>query len=221
MKNDKLNLGTKTADTFTAANGQTIRYEELFQGAHDAMNYVANTTGKNHRLEDLEDTAQEVFQRIIDHLDSYNPEKGSNPHGFGSRVAENYCKDALKRVSKRSKNQTCLSCLTLTDKEGDEYESPSLARYRSDEDEPDYGLLEAEKAEFEKKRDKYLNRVLRTLPKEHREILQLIKKGYKSGQIAEKLGLGLNAAYIRISRAKAAMREALGPEFRERFHYAA
>ena len=218
MKNNKLNLGVETAATFTAANGQTISYQDLFKGARDNMDYYANHAGKHKCIEDLKDAAQDSFLRIVRRHESYNPEKGSNPHGFGSRVAENLRKDAVKRIAK---HEQTFSSLTLTNEDGDEFEQSSIADYRCDEFEADHDLLEAESVELKKERDEYLHKAMSTLKKSYRDVLELIQDDYTPGEIAETLGLKPNVAYIRIFRAKEALREALGPEFRKRFLSAA
>ena len=218
MKNDKLNIGVETAATFTAANGQTFPYQDLFKGARDNMEYYANHAGKHQRIEDLQDAAQDSLLRLVERHGSYNPEKGSNPHGFGSRVAENLRKDAVKRIAK---HEQTFSSLTLTNEDGDEFESPSIADYRCDEFEADHDILEAERTKLEQKRDECLHEAMGTLKKSYRDILELIQEDYTPGEIAEKLGLEPNVAYIRIYRAKAALRKALGPEFRKRFLSAA
>lgn len=204
MKNDNyLNLGINTADTFTAANGSTSDYQSIFEGILKNVSIFAGHSKMSR--EDLQDLAQDAFLKAIQYHGSFDPGKCSKPQDFGNRIAQNCIVDALHRMER---HDAAFSDLEVYDKDGDEKVPYRISGYRGDEFEADRAL---EQAEVEER----VSAAIETLNKGYQDILWLSLQGYKTGEIAEQLGLDADIAYTRLCRAKAALRKALGTDLED------
>ena len=205
MTNEKLHLGINTTDTFTAANGATSTYQDIFEGILRNVSYFAAHSGKRLSREDLEDMAQDAFLKAVKYHGSFNPVKCSKPQVFGNRIAENIKADLMNRLKKHNETFTDLE---YCDEDGDEYVPHHIAEYRGDEFKANRAV---EKAEMEE----LISKAIESLNEGYQEILWLCLQGYKTGEIAEQLGLDLKAAYVRLCKAKKALRKAAGVELED------
>lgn len=205
MKKEKLHLGINTTDTFTAANGTTSDYQSIFEGILQNITRFAERGGRKLRREDIEDMAQDAFTRAVMYHGSFDPDRCTKPQGFGYRIAENSKADLMNRLKKQAATFTDLE---YCDKDGDEYVPYHIAGYRVDEFEADRAVEQAEMEDL-------INETIGRLNEGYQELMKLYFQGYKTGEIAEELGLDPDVAYIRLCRAKKAFRNAAGVELED------
>ena len=205
MTNEKLHLGINTTDTFTAANGATSNYQDIFEGILRNVSYFAAHSGKRLSREDLEDMAQDAFTRAVMYHGSFDPDKCAKPQGFGNRIAENSKADLMNRLKKRAATFTGLE---YCDEDGDEYVPYHIAGYRGAEFEADRAVEQAEMEEL-------ISETIGRLNEGYQELMKMYFQGYKTGEIAEELGLDPDVAYTRLCRAKKAFRNAAGAELED------
>lgn len=206
-KETELKLGINTTDTFTAANGESAAYQDIFEGILTNIRCFAATSGKRIRKEDLEDMAQDAFLKAVLYGKSFNPDKCRKPQDFGNRIAENCKVDALNSISRHDATFTDVE---FRDEDGDEFAPTYISGYRGDE-------YEADKEVEMKETEELVCKAIETLSKDYQEVLYLSLQGYKTGEIAEQLGIEPGIAYTRLSRAKAALRKVLREEYGDEF----
>ena len=199
-KEMNLNLGINTSDGFTAANGTRVSYQDIFDGVLTNVNCFASRGGTGLTREDIQDLAQDAFLRAVLYHDSFKPELSRKPQDFGNRIAENCKKDAFTRAGK---HLAAFTSMEAGDEDGEEFIPRGIAGYRGDEFEADRNL---ERKELEDR----VSRAIDTLGETSQTIVSLSLQGYKTSAIAKRLGLDLRTTYTRLSRAKAALRKALG-----------
>ncbi len=202
-----LNLGTKTKDSFTTADGTVVSYQDIFEGVLVNVNYLAAHGGSSLSKEDIQDLAQDAFLRAVLYHGSFKPELCRKPQDFGNRIAENCKRDALQKAERLSGR---FARLESTDFDGDEYVPMEIACCRSDEFEADRAI------ETEELEDR-VSRAIGTLREPDRTLVTMSLEGYKTGEIAERLGLDPGITYTRLCRAKKALRKALGADFMDDF----
>lgn len=184
-KEMNLNLGINTSDGFTAANGTRVSYQDIFDGVLTNVNCFAARGGRGLTREDIQDLAQDAFLRAVLYHDSFKPELSRRPQDFGNRIAENCKKDAF---TKAGRHLAALTSMEAGDEAGDEADR-NLER---------------------KELEDCVSRAIDTLGETSQTIVSLSLQGYKTSAIAKRLGLDLRTTYTRLSRAKAALRKALG-----------
>ena len=184
-KGMNLNLGINTSDGFTAANGTRVSYQDIFDGVLTNVNCFASRGGTGLTREDIQDLAQDAFLRAVLYHDSFKPELSRKPQDFGNRIAENCKKDAF---TKAGKHLAAFTSMEAGDEAGDEADR-NLER---------------------KELEDCVSRAIDTLGETSQTIVSLSLQGYKTSAIAKRLGLDLRTTYTRLSRAKAALRKALG-----------
>ena len=206
-KDMKLNLGINTTDSFTAEDGTVISYQEVFEGVLANVNYLAAHGGRGLTRENIQDLAQEAFLRAVLYHGSFKPELSRKPQDFGNRIAENCKRDAFQRVGRHKDRFTAL---VVTDSEGEETVPIRVAGYRGDEFETDRDILTEELEDR-------VSSAIDTLCVPYQRLVTMSLDGYKTGEIAKQLGLDPENTYTRLCRAKAALRKALGTDFKDDF----
>ena len=206
-KDMKLNLGINTTDSFTTADGTVVSYRDIFEGILTNANYVAAHGGRRLTREDIQDLAQDAFLRAVLYHNSFKPELSAKPQDFGNRIAENCKVDALNSISRHDATFTDVE---FRDEDGDEFAPTYISGYRGDE-------FEADKEVEMKETEELVCKAIETLSKDYQEVLYLSLQGYKTGEIAEQLGIEPGIAYTRLSRAKAALRKVLREEYGDEF----
>jgi RNA polymerase sigma factor (sigma-70 family) len=195
-------LHTHTTDTFTTNDGLIIRYQDMFDGAADYLQVFATTRGSRMSDEDIEDIYQTACLKIVKYHESYKPQLAS-PKTFGSRIAENCAKDALKAyIRKRS----AFSALEREDEDGKSYEPKILAWYRGNEFEADADVRMNELVSFIKEK-------MGTLNVNYQTILDLASQDLTPKKMAEEIGCTPGAAATLLCRARKALVKAFGEEF--------
>ena len=66
-----------------------------------------------------------------------------------------------------------------------------------------------------------MSRAIDSLSEPYQRLVTMSLDGYKTGEIAKQLGLDPENAYTRLCRAKAALRKALGTDFKDDFNLCA
>jgi RNA polymerase sigma factor (sigma-70 family) len=199
-------LNTHTTDTFISANGQVVRYEDIFDGiAAFILNY--STKGGSYlSSEDMEDLFQTACMKAIISHKSYNPSICS-PRTFGSRIAENCAKDFFRKTMRRKSFFTSLEAMN---QEGDEYVPKEILGYRGDEFETDREILFNEAAA-------YMDKKVKSLNANHQYVLELKASDKKPMEMAEMMDCTPSAASTLLHRARVALKKELGDEFTSEF----
>ena len=205
MEKNFLNLGFNTADTFTAADGTIVSYQDLFEGALRNILCHATREGRSIDSEDLRDAAQEAFKRIWLHSGTFDPSKSRRPQDFGNRVAENCIYDVVEKVSRYA---TTFTPLEVPDgNKGSDRGWKTLYEPLCPDDEfaPDRDLLREEEETEQEAQKALMYRAIKGLKRDQQEILQLYLDGYTSSEMAEILGCTPSAADSRLNRARTAL----------------
>ena len=196
-------LKTRTNATFTAANGETVSYDEIFDSIRKSVEVFGKSKGRVLSAQDLEDIFQDSVYKALKYSASYNPAK-SQPQTWGSRIARNCYVDAVQR---NVKEQKWVSSLTVYDKDGKEIDQDSISEYAAD------GCYDADS---ETESHEALNRIemaIDSLSENYRFILSLQRKGMKPKKMAEEIGCPAGVVYTLLCRARKALKEELGWEF--------
>ncbi len=162
------------------------------------QNQVANLIFmKMGRSEDVEDIAQEVFIRVFRSLPKFK--FNSSFFSWIYRITLNLCIDEIRK--RKIRRMLSLDFLTEDalekNKKGNEVINPS-------------------DSVLSKERKDMVHRAMNRLSKEHREILLLREyQDLSYDEIAEALGLTLQAVKSRIFRARSEMKNMLGGYFKE------
>ncbi len=197
-----IELNTHTTDTFTTTDGLIIRYQDIFDGIAAYVRVFATKGGKNWRNEDLEDLYQTACLKAIKYHESFKPSL-SSPKTFGSRIAENCAKDALKAIARQ---RSTFSTMEWEDEDGKNFEPKVIAGYRGDEFEADADIRT-------KEIESYIEEKMDSLSENYRFILDLYRQELKPKKMAEKIGCTPGAAATLLCRARKALVKAFGEEF--------
>ncbi len=174
--------------------------ELQFQKIHDAyrpkiVRYLARLLGGR----DAEDVAQEVFVKVSEGLNTFRGESQLSTWIY--RIATNAALDKLRSPSFRQKGQTSLSeeptaenIVEIVDREtwtGEKKPSLETSLIRKEMNECIRGIVE-------------------NLPRNYRTVIVLSElEGFKDDEIAEILGVSIQAAKIRLHRARARLKKEL------------
>ncbi len=177
-------------------NGDELQFQEI----HDAfrpkiVRYLAHLVG----LRDAEDIAQEVFIKVSQSLRTFRGDSQLSTWIY--RVATNAALDKLRSPSFRQKGQTNLSeepaaenIVQIVDREtwtGEKKPSLETSLIRKEMNECIRGFVE-------------------NLPRNYRTVVVLSEiEGFKDDEIAEILGVSIQAAKIRLHRARARLKKEL------------
>lgn len=196
------NFNTNTTETFTTTDGQTIRYQDIFEGIASYIRVFATRGGSGMSDEDLEDLYQNACYKAVKYHESFNP-KFASPKTYGSRIAENCAKDALRGFIRQRDTFTSME---MEGKDGEVYEPECVAWYRGDEFEADAELRSNEAKS-------YLEQALDSLNENYRYVLELNRQGLTPKEIAEEIGCTPGAAATLLCRGRKAYAKALGRHF--------
>ena len=197
-----IELNTHTTDTFTTTDGLIIRYQDIFDGIAAFVQVFATKNGKGMSDEDLEDLYQTACLKAVKYHESYNP-KYASPKTYGSRIAENCAKDALRAFIRQSGTFTSME---MEGEDGEIYEPESVMGYRGDEFEADAELLSNEA-------ESHIEGSMDSLNVNYRYILELRRKGLTPKEMAEEIGCTPGAVSTLLCRAKKALAKELGTHF--------
>ena len=154
----------------------------ILTASSNALRGISSKWGYRLQESDFDEIVALSSAKACSAFHRFDPGKASLETWVG-RITRNTLLDFLRK-SKRSDEPTGKVGEDLSDKEAD---SPVLER------ESLYALLSA----------------IESLPKVHREVIDLLSEGKRPSEIAPILGCSQNAATIRCFRARAALREKL------------
>ena len=195
-------LQTYTTDTFTTSDGQTVRYQDIFDGIAAYVQVFATKGGRGMSDEDLENLFQTACYKAVRYHGSYNP-KFASPKTYGSRIAENCAKDALKAYIRQRDTFTSME---MENKDGDTFEPEEVAWFRGDEFEADADVR------F-KETESLVDEKMDSLNVNYRYILSLHLQGLTPKEMAKEIGCTPGAAATLLCRARKALAKALGTQF--------
>ncbi len=178
-----------------AKEGDYKSFEALVQKYHRQIVNISYLMMGNR--EAAEDVAQEVFIKVYNKLSLYSPD--TSFFSWLYRMTKNTCIDEIRK----RKMQKLISLDFLTE------EGVESLEYPRERELPSTEISNDEKKEF-------VNKALQMLSKEHREVLVLreyVNYGYN--EIAETLGISVQAVKSRIFRARAELRTILLKHFKD------
>jgi RNA polymerase sigma-70 factor (ECF subfamily) len=191
---------TKLNDDFTIIRAIQAGNHQAFESIvrryqHQVANLIYVTMGNR---DDVEDIAQEVFIRVYRSLPRFNFD--ASFFSWIYRITMNLCIDEIRK----RKIRKILSLDFLTE------DSLEMNKKNKVHTMPSDSLLEEEKK-------KMIQGALQRLKSEHREILVLREYGNLGyNEIAETLGISLEAVKSRIFRARTELKNLLSDYFVER-----
>lgn len=192
---------TATDATFVSTNGKTVSFQPLFEGAHK---YMLGARAKGLVSEaDVDDLTQDAAVRIIlssGRFDETRLKGSTDGASYGGWIARNVRISDWQKSERRPKS---FSDTLLTDKDGREFETSSIAGYRGNEYEADREVCQSEALRFIWGR-------IDSLSDKDRQVAVMMIDGLKPKKIAEALGCTPDAASIRIYK----IRKFLGGELR-------
>ncbi|HOV98779.1 MAG TPA: sigma-70 family RNA polymerase sigma factor [Bacteroidota bacterium] len=178
-----------------AKEGDYKSFEALVQKYHRQIVNVSYLIMGNR--EAAEDATQEVFIKVYNKLSLYSPD--TSFFSWLYRMTINTCIDEIRK----RKMQKLISLDFLTE------EGVESLEYPRERELPSTELHNDEKKEM-------VNKAMQMLSKEHREVLVLreyVNYGYN--EIAETLGISVQAVKSRIFRARAELRTILLKHFKD------
>jgi len=178
-----------------AKEGDYKSFEALVQKYHRQIVNVSYLIMGNR--EAAEDATQEVFIKVYNKLSLYSPD--TSFFSWLYRMTINTCIDEIRK----RKMQKLISLDFLTE------EGVEILEYPRERELPSTELHNDEKKEM-------VNKAMQMLSKEHREVLVLreyVNYGYN--EIAETLGISVQAVKSRIFRARAELRTILLKHFKD------
>jgi RNA polymerase sigma-70 factor (ECF subfamily) len=178
-----------------AKEGDYKSFEALVQKYHRQIVNISYLMMGNR--EAAEDVTQEVFIKVYNKLSLYSPD--TSFFSWLYRMTVNTCIDEIRK----RKMQKLISLDFLTE------EGVESLEYPRERELPSTEISNDEKKEF-------VNKALQMLSKEHREVLVLreyVNYGYH--EIAETLGISVQAVKSRIFRARAELRTILLKHFKD------
>lgn len=222
---------TTTNATFTAANGETFRYEDLFDAIKRHVEYHSRTKGRYMREADMEDLFQEIAYKVLRAAHTFDPRKGSLA-AWINRIAINAENDALdeyirrtrlpvekyeesekeegyaqqtNRFAERSRARR-FAPVTLTNKDGEVFLNPSCASLSDREDWADRKVEVRETEEA-------IDAAVASLSERLRTVIGLARQGMTPKQIAPIIGVSAENASVLLFRARKALEKRMGESF--------
>lgn len=194
---------TTTTATFVSANGKTVNYQTLFEGAD---NYLQKARKKGLVSEDeAADLFQDTALRIVRSSGRFDETRPYKVALYGGIIARNV---RISEWQKSSRRPQVFSDVTRTDDDGSEYEPSFISGYRGDEYEADKEVCTSETIDFIQSR-------IDALSEEDRMVLELAMEGLKPKRIAQELGCTPNAVSIRLHKIRKVLARDLGDVLRE------
>ena len=195
------NIYTNTNSTFTAANGETVRYSEVFEAIRKSVEFYGRTMGRDLSEEELEDLFGDCVLKAIKYSGSYDPSK-STPKAWARQIVANTQKDAYRRH--------CRDAAMFI----------HPISYRNSEDEAAESYFDTvsggRRADQEIETREALERIygaLGPLSDRQRRVMALQIDTIKPKKMAEIIGCTPDAASILLHRARKAVRKTLGKGF--------
>jgi len=178
-----------TDATFVSADGKTVYYQDLFEGA---ANYATTRERRGFISEaDAEDLAQEAAIKIWLSSGGYDTRKVKAPGNYGYTVAKNRYLDDREKASRLYEEP--LSSFEMTDDEGHSFYSSTIDSWRSYEFSADRETISNETCEV-------IERFINDLDYEDRVTMKMTAMGAKAEAIAQTLGCTPTAAAIRLCK---------------------
>jgi len=168
-----------------------------FQKIHDdfrprILRYLTRMVGK----EEAEDLTQEVFARISRALKSFRGESKLSTWVY--KIATNAATDRLRRSSSRPGHERQMNIEDIAETEEDK-EIWTGERTPSTEDRV-----------IRQEMNGCIREIIETLPETYRSVIILSElEGFKDAEIADILGLSIEAAKIRLNRARTRLKKEL------------
>ncbi len=167
-----------TPAVFTAKNGQTVSFTEVFNAISTSVEVYAHTKGYKLTAQDIEDIKQDAALKAIRYASTYDPER-SQPATWASRIAVSCAIDAMKAANRYAAS-------TIEDEQSDLF----VSTYSADAE----TLTNESLAAIETGIDR--------LGENQRYILGLHLEGMKPRKMAEEIGCTPNAASVLLCRAR-------------------
>lgn len=200
---------TNTNATFTAANGEVVSYQEVFDSVRKNIAKYATEKGRLMSAEDLEDIFQESILKALMYSNSFNPDK-AKVQTWASRIAKNSQIDAYKRKVKRECTFVPLESSTTDDDKYIAAEVESAAGgYWADHD------LEVSENYHR------IENAINSLQESYRFIISLQLEKMKPKDMAKIIGCTADAASTLLCRARKALKKALGRDLLAEYGIAA
>ena len=210
------NIYTNTSAAFTAANGESVSYQELFDAAKTNVEIYGKQNGWYMDENDQKDLFQNIVLKAIKYHGSFNPEKAS-PKTWVKRIAGNVEKDALHEFIRRTMLPVERNAEEEAEKSQENTTEPKYQR-RLEPIRPDFERqasagyaadCEVETSEAKERIEKAIS----SLCKKYQEVISLQREGLKPKKMAERLGCSADAAATLLCRAKKALKRELGVSF--------
>jgi len=202
-------ISTSTTDTFITSSGETVRYEDIFEGILKNIETYGTSGGSRLRGDTLKDIFQNAALRAVRSHGTYD-ESLSAPSTWGSRIAGNCETDTFRVELKRG---ALFSPLGENGIGAEDSVGGAAARLSGDEYEADRSIRSAEA-------ERYILSAIASLNESYRDIITLRLLGLKVSGMARVLGCPPGVASTKLCRARKALRRALGKEFLGEFGYA-
>lgn len=200
---------TNTNATFTAANGEVVSYQEVFDSVRKNIAKYATEKGRLMSAEDLEDIFQESILKALMYSNSFNPDK-AKVQTWASRIAKNSQIDAYKRKVKRECTFVPLESSNTDDDKYIAAEIESAAGgYWADHD------LEVSENYHR------IENAINSLKESYRFIISLQLEKMKPKDMAKIIGCTADAASTLLYRAHKALKKALGRDLLAEYGIAA
>lgn len=204
------NIYTNTNATFTAANGQTISYSEIFDTIRKSVEFYGRKGGRDLSTEELEDLFEDCILKALKYCKSYDPSKAT-ANAWARQIVANAQRDAFRR-----------HCRDVS-----MFVKP-IVRGKKDDDEPTESFFDTVEGGFstdgEMETSEAMERIINainSLSENYRFIISLHLEGMKPKKMAELIGCTADAASILLCRARKALRKALGRRFLAQYGLAA
>lgn len=173
--------------------GESVQFQQIYEEYSPRIfRYLSRMVGES----DAEDLTQDVFVKVGVALESFRGESGL--HTWIYRIATNTALDWLRRASRRKEKKKGLG----EDHPGDDVEArPGPMPVH---------IMEGEQRVIRREMNGCIRSVVDTLPESYRSVLILSEmEGIQDSEIAAILGISLQAAKIRLHRARARLRQEL------------
>jgi len=224
---------TSTAATFTAANGETVSYQEVFESIRKNIEVYAKAGGRYLSAEDVEDLIQDTILKAIRSHGTFDPSKAKVSTWTGA-IAFNAEKDALQRY--RSRNYLPAGQLSEEEREEEKERALRLGRTQEADTKRTEPLFRIDRESHEE----YLNpscanlsrggdsadreaesnegmeriqRAIRSLNENYQFIISLHLQGMRPKDMAQLIGCTADAAATLLCRARKSLKTALGWSF--------
>lgn len=210
------NIYTNTSATFTAANGESVSYQELFDAAKTNVEIYGKQNGWYMDENGQKDLFQNIVLKAIKYHGSFDPAKAS-PRTWINRIAGNIEKDALNEFIRRVMLPVERNAEEETENCQENTTEPKYQR-RLESIRPDFerqasdcyaANREVETSEAKER----IEKAIASLNKKYQEVISLQREGLKPQKMAERLGCSADAASTLLCRARKALKRELGASF--------